>query len=143
MLHIKFCTKCHWNCGGFLKIRIAFYKHASKLVYGNNVQQNYLSIEPLLNLLAAFVVEKTRFLSKFFQIQSLGWGYTRENLEVKTRVSLCTYFWGYLHEKSIFLKKTKLGLRKLNELNDMNVNKMLLNITNVLKSTAKMSKKMK
>ena len=39
------------------------------------------------------------------------------------------------------LKKTKLGLRELNELNDMNVKKVLLNLTNILKSTAKMSKK--
>ena len=39
------------------------------------------------------------------------------------------------------LKKTKLDLRELNELNDMNVKKVLLNLTNILKSTAKMSKK--
>ena len=39
------------------------------------------------------------------------------------------------------LKKPKLGLRELNEVDEMNVNKMLLNLTNILKSTKKMSKK--
>ena len=38
------------------------------------------------------------------------------------------------------LKKTKLGLRELNELNNMNVKKALLNLTNNLKSTTKMPK---
>ena len=38
-------------------------------------------------------------------------------------------------------KKTKLDPRELNELDDMNVKKMLFNLTNILKSTTKMSKK--
>ena len=38
-------------------------------------------------------------------------------------------------------KKTKLGLRELNEVDDMNVEKVLLNLTNILKSTTKRSKK--
>ena len=54
-----------------------------------------------------------------------------------------THFWGYLHEKSTFWKKTKLDPRELNEFDDMNVKKMLLNLTNILKSTAKMSKNLK
>ena len=41
------------------------------------------------------------------------------------------------------LKKTKLGRRELNEVDDINVEKMLLNTTNVLKSTTEMSKKWK
>ena len=45
--------------------------------------------------------------------------------------------------KIYVLKKTELGPRELNEINDMNVKKMLLNLTNVLKSTTKMSKKKK
>ena len=39
------------------------------------------------------------------------------------------------------LKKTKLGPRELNKVDDMNVNKIMLNLTNILKSTTKMSKK--
>ena len=39
------------------------------------------------------------------------------------------------------LKKTKLGPRELNELDNMNVEKMLLNLTNILKSTTKRPKK--
>ena len=41
------------------------------------------------------------------------------------------------------LKKNKLGPRELKEVDDINVKKMLLNLTNVLKSTIKMSKKKK
>ena len=41
------------------------------------------------------------------------------------------------------LKKTKLSSVELNKIDDMNVTKMLLNLKNVLKSTTKMSKKMK
>ena len=39
------------------------------------------------------------------------------------------------------LKKTKLNPRELNEVNDMNVKKILLNLINILKSITKMSKK--
>ena len=39
------------------------------------------------------------------------------------------------------LKKTKLGPRELNKVHDMNVKKLLLNLTNILKSTTEMSKK--
>ena len=42
---------------------------------------------------------------KKIQIQNLGWRYTGEKLKLETKVSLCTNFWGYLHEKSIFWKK--------------------------------------
>ena len=39
------------------------------------------------------------------------------------------------------LKKTKLDSRELNKIDDMNVKKALLNLTNILVSTTKMSKK--
>ena len=39
------------------------------------------------------------------------------------------------------LKKTKLDPRELNELDDVSVEKLLLNLANILKSTIKMSKK--
>jgi len=39
------------------------------------------------------------------------------------------------------LKNPKLGPRELNELNDMNVKKMLFNLTNILKPTIEMPKK--
>ena len=39
------------------------------------------------------------------------------------------------------LKKSKLGLRELNEVDEMTVKKMLLNLTDILKSITKMSKK--
>ena len=41
------------------------------------------------------------------------------------------------------LKKSKLGLRELNKLDDTNIKKMLFNLADILKSTAKMSKKKK
>ena len=41
------------------------------------------------------------------------------------------------------LKKTKLSPRELNKVDDMSIKKILLNLTNILKPTTKMSKKMK
>ena len=103
MLYIKFCAKCNWDIEGFfLKMHNIFYKHISNIINGNNAQKNYFSIEPLLNLLSAFFVEKSRFLSIFSQIQDLGWGYTGEKLKLEAKVFPCTRFWGYLHEKLIF-----------------------------------------
>ena len=43
--------------------------------------------------------------------------------------------------KISILKKTKLNLRELNEVDDMNVKKMQLNLTDILKFTIKMPKK--
>ena len=105
MFHIKFCAKWNWNFKGFLKIHIIFYKHISNIIYGNNTQKYYLSIKPLLNLLAIFFVEKTRFLSKFFWNSEFVMRVYRGKLKLETKVSLCTHFWWYLHEKSIFWKK--------------------------------------
>ena len=41
------------------------------------------------------------------------------------------------------LKRAKLGPREPNEVDEMNVKQMLLNLTNILKSTTKNLKKMK
>ena len=57
-------------------------------------------------------------------------------------ISLHTFF-RISPQKINILKKSKLGSRELNKVNDMNVKKTLLNLTNILKSTTKMSKKMK
>ena len=143
MFHIKFCTKCHWNFGGFLKIHIAFYKHTSKIIYRNNMQQNYLSIKSLLHLLAAFVVEKTRFLSIFFSNSEFWMRVYKGKLGGKSEGIPLHTFLRISPRKIYVLKKTKLGSRELNEVNCMNVKKMPLNLMNVLKSTTKMSKKMK
>ena len=66
IFYIKFCIKYNWSFEDFLKIHITFYKHISNTNKWGNVKENYLSIEPLPNLLAAFFVEKTRFLLIFF-----------------------------------------------------------------------------
>ena len=105
MFHIKFCVKCDWNFRGFLKIHITFYKHVSNINICNNIQQNYLPIKLLRNLLAAFFIAKIRFLSIFFQNQNLAWGYTREKSKLESKVYLCTHFWDYLHEKPIFWRE--------------------------------------
>ena len=55
-------------------------------------------------------------------------------------ISLYTFF-RISPRKINILKKTKLGSRELNELNDMSVKKMLFNLTNILKSTTEMPKK--
>ena len=54
-------------------------------------------------------------------------------------ISLYTFF-RISRRKISILRKTKLGPRELNAVDDMNVNKMLLNLTNILKSTTKMPK---
>ena len=59
MFYIKFCAKCNQTFGGLLKIQNTFYKHILNINNGNDVQQKYLSIEPLMSLLAAFFVKKT------------------------------------------------------------------------------------
>ena len=105
------------------------------------MQTNHLSIELLQNFLAAFFVEKTRFLSKFFSDSEFGMRVYKGKIEARNEdIPLYTFLRISLRKINI-LKKNKLGLRELNELNDMNVKKVLLNLTNILKSTAKMSKK--
>ena len=143
MFYTKFCKKCHWNFGGFLKIHITFYKYPLKIVHWNNVQQNYLSIELLLNLLAAFFVEKTRFLWIFFSNSEFGIRVYKGKLGGRSEGIFLHTFLKITPRKIYVLKKTKLGPRELNEVNDMNVKKMSLNLTNILKSTTKRSKKRK
>ena len=143
MFHIKVCTKCHWNFGGFLKIHIAFYKHTSKIIYRNNMQQNYLSIKPLMHLLAAFVVEKARFLSIFFSNSEFGMRVYKGKFGGRSEdISLYTFL-RISSQKINILKRTKLHTIELNQIYDMNVKKALLILTNILKSTTKMPKKMK
>ena len=141
MFHIKFCVKCNWNFGGFLMIHITFYKHISSINNENDAQKKYLSTELLKNLLAAFFVEKTRFLPIFFQIQNLGWGYTREKLKLETKVSFCIHFWRYLDEKLIFWNK--LNWIRESSMRSMKwiFKKMLFYLINILKSTTEMPKK--
>ena len=96
---------------------------------------------PLLNLLAAFFIEKTRFSSIFFSNSEFGVRVYRGKIEARNEsISLYTFLRISLRKINIF-KKTKLGSRELNEMDDMNVRKMLLNLTNILKSTTKMSEK--
>ena len=122
-------------------MHITFYKHTSKKNNGNNVQQNYLSIKPLLNLLAAFFVEKTRFFSIFFSNSEFEMRVYKGKIEVRNE-GICLYtFLRISPRKTNILKKAKLDPGELNEVNGMNVKKMLLNLTNILKSTKKMSKK--
>ena len=55
-----------------MNIHITFHKHILNIINLDNVQNYYLSIELLRNLLAAFFVEKTRFLSKIFSNSEFG-----------------------------------------------------------------------
>ena len=69
-------------------------------------------------------------------------GVYRGKIEARNEVISLYTFLRISPRKINILKKTKLGPRELNELDDMNVKKMLFNLTNILKSTTKMSKKM-
>ena len=105
------------------------------------MQKYYLSIEPLLNLLAAFHVEKTKLLSNFFSNSEFGMRVYKGKIEARSQgISLCTFL-RISPRKINILKKTKLDPRELNEIDDMKTKKMLLNLTDILKSTTKMPKK--
>ena len=60
-----------------------------------------------MSFLATFFMEKTGFLSIFFQIQNSKRGYTRLFGKQNRGYSLFTHFRGYLDEKLIFLKTLK------------------------------------
>ena len=65
----------------------------------------------------------------------------RGKIEAKNEgISLYTFL-RISPRKINILKKAKLGSRELSELNDMNIKKILLNLTNILKSTTKTPKK--
>ena len=141
MFHIKFCTKCNWNFEGFLKICNIFYKYILNISNANNVQKNYLSIELLLKLLAAFCIEKTRFLSIFFSNSEFRMRVYKGKIEAWSEgISLYTFL-RISPRKLNILKETKLDPRELNEVENMKIKKMLLNLINILKSTTKRSKK--
>ena len=143
MFHIKFCAKCDRHFGGFLKIHIICYKYILKINNKDDAQWNYLSFKPLLSLLVALFIKKTKCLSIFFSNSEFGIRVYRGKIDARREgISLYTFL-KISPRKINILKKTKLGRRELNEVDDINVEKMLLNTTNVLKSTTKMSKKWK
>ena len=123
-----------------MKIDITFYKDVSNIDNVANANQNYLSIELLLNLLAAVFIEKTRFLPNFFSDPEFGMRVYKGKIEARNEGVLFYTFWRISPRKINILKKTKLTPRELNEVNDMHIKKMSLNLTNILKSTTKMSK---
>ena len=65
----------------------------------------------------------------------------KEKIEVKNENTFLYTFLRISPRKINILRKTKLDPRELNELNDMNVKKMLFNLTNILKPTIEMPKK--
>ena len=95
----------------------------------------------MLNLPAAFFVEKIRFLLIFFSNSEFGMRVYKGKIEAtKEGIPLCTFL-RISPRKINISEKTKLGPRELNKVHDMNLKKLLLNLTNILKSTTEMSKK--
>ena len=126
-----------------MTIRITFYKHILNPINRNNAHKNYLSIKLLLNLLVKFFAEKTRFVSNFFSNSEFGMRVYRGKSEARNEgISLYTFLTISPRKIDIF-KKTKLGSREPDKLNEMNVKKMLSNLTDILKSTTKIPKKKK
>ena len=95
----------------------------------------------MINLLAAFFIEKTRFLSIFLSNSRFVMRVYRGEIEARSESIPLYTFLRISPRKINILKKNKLRPRDLNEVNDMNAKKLLLNLTNILKSTTKMSKK--
>ena len=124
-----------------MKIHIIFYKYIPNITNGKDVQHSYLSIKPLLNLLATVFVEKMRFLSIFFSNSEFGMRVHRGEMEARNKGIFLHTFLRISPRKINILKKTKLVPRQLNEVDDVNVKKMLLNLPNILKSTTKVPKK--
>ena len=143
MFHLKFCIKCDWNFGGFLKIHNTFCMYILNISNGDNVKKKYLLIESLLNLLVKFFVEKMRFLSKQIWNSEFGIRVYKGKIEARNEcISLYTFL-SITPRKINILKRTKLDPTEFNELNHMNVKKILFNLTNILKSTTKLPKKWK
>ena len=143
MIHIKFCVKCNWNFECFLKIQDTFHNYILNIINENYALPNYLSVEPLLNLLVAFFVEKTGCLSNFFSNSEFGIRVYKGKIEARIEGISLYIFLRISPRKINIFKKTKLSPRKLYEIDNTNVKKMLLNLSNILKSTTKMSKKWK
>ena len=113
-------------------MHITFYKHVSKIINENKIQKNYLSNEPLLKLLDAFFVEKTRFFSDFFSNSKFGTRVYKGKIEPGNEsIPLYTFLRIFLRKINI-LKKTKLGPIEFNAVDDKNIKEMLLNLTNIL-----------
>ena len=106
-----------------MKIHVVFHKHILNISNRENAQSNYLSIEPLQNLLAAFFIEKTKFLSIFFSNPEFGMRVYRGKIEAKNNGISFYIFLRISPWKINIFKETKLGLRELNETNDMNAKK--------------------
>ena len=106
-----------------MKIHITFYKNILNISNRYNAHKCYLLIEPLLNLLTAFFVEKTRFLSMLFFKFKFGMRVYKGKIEARNK-SISLYTFLKISPRKINIsKKTKLGPRELNEVNDMNVKK--------------------
>ena len=76
-----------------------------------------------MNLLAAFFVEKTRFLSKYFSNSESGIRVYTSFFEAKIEGILFYTFLKISPRKINIFKKTKLVPRDLKEMDDMNVEK--------------------
>ena len=105
------------------------------------MHKNYSSNELFLNLSTEFFVEKTRFLSKKFSDSEFGMRVYKGKMEARNEDIFLYTFLRISPRKINIFKKTKLDPRELNEINDVNVKKMLFNLTNILKYTPKRSKK--
>ena len=140
----KNLDKCFFilNFGGFSNIHITFYKHISNANDGDNVQNNYLSIEPFLNLLTAFFVKKTKFLSNFFLNSEFGMRVYRGKIEARSDGISLYIFLRISPRKINILKKTKLSPRELNELNDKNLKKNAAQFNKYFEIYYKNAKKM-
>ena len=114
-----------------MTIYITFHKHISNINNGDNAQQNYVSIEPLLNLLVAFFVEKMRFPSKFFSNSEFGMRVYKGKIEARNGGIPLYTFLRISPRKINILKKTNLDPRELNQVDEINVKKMLLDLTNI------------
>ena len=140
---IKCCTKYNWNFGGFLKIHIIFFEHNSNVNNWNNAQINYLLTELLLNLLAVFFIEKTRFLSKFFWNSEFGMRVYREKIKAWNEDTFLYTFLAISPRKINILKRAKLHPTELNKRYDMNFEKNTVHYNECFKIYYKNVKKMK
>ena len=103
-----------------------------------------LSIDLVITELSSYILrrENKTFVEFFFKFRIWDEG-IQGKIEARNESIPLYTFLRISSRKINILKKIKLGPRELNELDDMNVKKMLLNLTNILKSTTKKSKRMK
>ena len=95
----------------------------------------------MLNLLAAFCCRENKIFVNFFSNSEFGMRVYRGKIEARNEGISLYIFLRISPQKINILKKTRLGQRELDELDDMRVNKILLNFTDILKSTTKCRKK--